>query len=121
MPGAFVNQASMTIVSSGTTAFALSVAVSNFNTFANAGIGGGDIVSYGAIDPGTINSEAGWGVYTSTGSSTGGPSLTRNPLSSTNGNNLVSFSSSATQVFVDVSAADAVQLSLMAHANLGGI
>ncbi len=120
MPGGYHNQARMTIQSSGTTTFALSAAVLPFNTFANAGVINNETVPYGAID-GTANSEEGWGLYLSAGSSTGGPSLTRNVFQSTNGNNPINASSSNTQVFITPSAADLVQLSLAAHANLGGL
>jgi hypothetical protein len=121
VPGGYHNQARMTIQSSGTTAFALAAAVQQFNTFANAGVIDQEVLPYGAIDTSTNNSEKGWGLYSTSGSSTGGPSLTRNVFQSTNSNNLVAFSSSATQVFIDPSVADLVQLSLMAHANLGGL
>lgn len=121
MPGGYHNQARMTVQSSGTGTFALLAAVTNFNTFANAGVINGEVVPYGAIDNGTANSEEGWGLYLTAGSSTGGPSLTRNPFSSTNGGALVNFSSSATQVFITESAADLVHLSVTAHANFGGI
>lgn len=107
----------MTIVSSGTGAFALSAAVSPFGTFATQGVIDQQVVPYGAID--NAFSEKGWGLYSTTGSSIGGPSLTRNPF--TNGGSPVAFSSSATQVFVDPSVADLVQISLTAHANLGGL
>lgn len=117
MPGGYANQARMTIQSSGTTTFALSAAVVPFNTFANAGVIDQEIVPYGAIS--TALSEKGWGLYAATGSSIGGPSLTRNPF--TNGGVAVSFNSSDTQVFIDPSVADLVQLSLTAQANLGGL
>lgn len=120
MPGGFLNQARMTINSSGTGAFSLSAAVAPFNTFANAGATDGMVIAYGATD-GTANSEKGWGVYNTAGSSTAGPSLTRNVFISTNSNNPIQTSSSNTQVFIDPSVADLVQLSLAAHANLGGL
>jgi hypothetical protein len=120
MPGGFHNQARMTIQSSGTGTFALNAAVAPFNTFANAGVIDGEIVPYGALD-GTAGSEKGWGVYNTSGSSIAGPSLTRNVFISTNSNNPINASSSNTQVFIDPSAADLIQLSLTAHANLGGL
>lgn len=120
MPGGYHDQARMTINSSGTTTFSLSAAVSPFNTFANAGVITGETIPYGAID-GTAGSEQGWGLYLSTGSSTGGPSLTRNVTQSTNGNNPISASSSNTQVFINPGVMDLVQLSLTAQANLGGL
>lgn len=119
MPGGFHNQARMSVISVGTGSFALSAAVAPFNTFANAGVVDQEIVPYSAID-GTAGSEKGWGVYASTGSSTGGPSLTRNVFTSTNGNNAIN-ASAATQVFIDLSAADAIHLSRYAHATCGGL
>jgi hypothetical protein len=115
MPGGYHNQARMTISSSGTGTFTLAAAVSPFNTFANAGVADQEIVPYGAID-GTAGSEKGWGLY-----STSGPTLTRNVFISTNSNNPINASSSNTQVFIDPSVADLVQLSLTAQANLGGL
>ena len=114
MPGGYVNQARMTITSSGTGTFTLGVAVSPFNTFATAGVIDGQIVAYSAIDGGT-GSEKGWGVYSATG-----PTLTRNIFTSTNSNNAID-ASRGTQVFIDPSASDLAQLSLTAHANLGGL
>ena len=115
MPGGFANQARMTISSSGTGTFTLAAAVSPFNTFGNAGVVDQQVVPYAAID-GTAGSEKGWGVYSATG-----PTLTRNVFISTNSNNPINASSSNTQVFIDPSVADLVQLSLAAHANLGGL
>jgi hypothetical protein len=119
MPGGYHNQARMTISSAGTGNFALLAAVPPFNTFANAGVVDQEIVPYSALD-GTSNSEKGWGLYVATGSSTGGPSLSRNPFISTNGNNPIN-ASAATQVFIDLSAADAIHLSRYAHASCGGL
>ena len=116
MPGGYANQARMTISTSGTGTFTLLSAVANFNSFANAGVADQQIVPYGAIDTVTANSEKGWGLYSASGTT-----LTRNVFQSTNSNNLVAFSASGTQVFIDPSVADLVHLTLMAHANLGGI
>lgn len=116
MPGGYLNQARMTISSSGTGTFTLLAAVTSFNTFANSGATDQMIVPYGAIDTATSNSEKGWGVY-----SAAGPTLTRNVFTSTNANNPINASSSGTQVFIDPSVADLVQLSLTAQANLGGL
>lgn len=115
MPGGFRNQARMTILSSGTGSFTLGIAVSPYETFANAGVTDQEIVPYSAVD-GTANSEKGWGVYTSSSAT-----LTRNVFISTNSNNPINASSSATQVFIDPSAADLVHLTTMAHANAGGL
>lgn len=108
----------MSIQSAGTGTFALNLAVSPFNTFATAGVVTGTIVPYGMIDITNNVSEEGWGLYSATGSSASGPSLTRNPF--TNGGVAVSVSANA-QVFITPSVADLVQLSLTAHANLGGL
>lgn len=120
MPGGYYNQARMTINSSGGTLspLALGAAVAPFNTFATAGVTDQTIVPYSIID--TINnvSEKGWGLYASAGSSISGPSITRNAF--TNSGTLVVISTQA-QVFIDPSVADLVQLSLTAHANLGGL
>ena len=118
MPGGFHNQARMTISSSGTGTFTLSAAVSGFNTFAQAGVISGEVVPYGAIDTVTNLSEKGWGLYTSSATQT----LTRNVFIATGGGTTpANFSSSGTQVFIDPSVADLVQLSLTAQANLGGL
>lgn len=115
MPGGYHNQARMTVTSSGTGTFTLSAAVLPFNTFAQAGVIDQEVVPYSAIDPSTNASEKGWGVYTSSS-----VTLTRNVFTSTNSNNAIN-ASIATQVFIDPSVADLVHLSLVAHANLGGL
>jgi hypothetical protein len=120
MPGGFFNQARMTVSSSGTGTFALNAAVSPWNTFANAGVADQTIVPYGAMDTSTGGSEKGWGLYSATGSSLSGPSLTRNVFTSTNGNAAVAFSLSA-QVYIDEGAADLAWTAIMAHANFGGL
>ena len=118
MPGGYFNQARMTIASSGGTAstIALGIAVQPFNTFAAAGVQDKTILPYSIIDTNINAVEKGWGIYAATGSSTAGPSLTRNSFTGT----LASISTAA-QVFIDPSVADLVQLSLVAHANLGGL
>ncbi len=115
MPGGFLNQARMTISSSGTGTFTLAAAVAPFNTFANAGVVDGQIVKYSAVD-GTTGSEKGWGVY-----SASGPTLTRNVLVSNNTNNPINANSGTTQVFIDPDTSDLMSLTLTAHANLGGL
>jgi hypothetical protein len=121
MPGGYHDQAWMTINSSGTGTFSLSLAVTGFNTFAQAGVINNEVVPYGAIDTQTNASEQGWGLYLTAGSSTSGPSLTRNPFQSTNGNAPIAASSTGTTVYIIEGAADLVQLSLTAQANLGGL
>jgi hypothetical protein len=115
MPGGYHNQARMTISSSGTGTFTLAAAVQPFNTFNTAGVADQEVVPYSAID-GTAGSEKGWGIY-----SAAGPTLTRNVFISTNSNNPINASSSNTQVFIDPSLADLVQLSLNGHHTLGGL
>ena len=115
MPGGFLNQARMTITSSGTGPFSLGAAVAPFNSFATAGAVDGQIIKYSAMD-GTVGSEKGWGVY-----SAAGPTLTRNVLISNNANAPINASSSSTQVFIDPDTSDLASLTLMAHANLGGL
>lgn len=120
MPGGYHNQARMTIASSGGTAgtIALSGAVTPFNTFANAGVVDQEILPYSIVDTNAGVSEKGWGLYSATASSLGGPNLTRNAF--TNGGALVSISTGA-QVFIDPSVADLVQISLHAQSHLGGL
>lgn len=114
MPGGYANQARMTISSSGTGTFTLAAAVQPFNTFAAAGVVDQEVVPYSAVD-GISGSEKGWGIYTASGTT-----LTRNVFISTNSNNPIN-ASITTQVFIDPSVADLVQLSLTAQANLGGL
>lgn len=117
MPGGYHNQARMTISSSGTGTFTLSAAVLPFNTFAQAGVIDQEVVCYSAIDTVSNTSEKGWGLYSATG-----PTLTRNPFIVTGGGTTpINASSSGTQVFIDPSVADLIQLSLMGHVHLGGI
>jgi hypothetical protein len=115
MPGGYHNQARMSVANTGTGTFTLSSAIQNFNSFATVGVGDQEVVPYGMIDTSINASEQGWGVY-----SVSGTTLTRNVFTSTNGNNAVSISSQA-QVFIDPSVADFIQLSLIAHTNLGGL
>lgn len=114
MPGKYVNQARMNTSTVGTGTLTLTTAVAPFNTFATAGIINNDIVAYSIID-GTANSEKGWGVYTSAGTT-----LTRNVFTSTNGNAAINLSGSA-QVFIDPSAQDLVFLLTSAQAGAGGL
>lgn len=116
MPGGYHNQARMTITSSGTGTFTLGTSVSGFNTFSAVGVADQEIVPYSAIDTAGNASEKGWGLYTASGTT-----LTRNVFTSTNGNAAIAASSSGTQVFIDPSVADLVQLSLNAAATLGGL
>jgi hypothetical protein len=82
----------------GTGTISLGAAVSSFITFATAGVVNGSTVSY-AIEDGS-NREVGTGTYTS-----GAETLTRNVVTSTNSNNLISLSGNAV-VFITGLAAD---------------
>lgn len=92
------NLARMTTATTGTGTITLGSAASKFLSFAAAGVADGDVVSYG-IDDGT-NSEMGWGVYTSSGTT-----LTRNVTKSTNSDAPINLSGSA-QVFISARAED---------------
>jgi hypothetical protein len=115
MPGGFLNQARMSISTTGAGTFTLAAALAGFNTFLTAGAVDQMIIPYSVIDSTANGSEKGWGLY-----SAAGPTLTRNPFISTNSNNPINASSNA-QVFIDPSVADLVHLTLFAHANLGGL
>ena len=82
----------------GTGTVTLGSAVPSFITFATAGVTTGSTVSY-AIEDGN-NREVGTGVYTS-----GAETLTRNVVTSTNSNNLITLSGNAV-VFITGLAAD---------------
>ena len=82
----------------GTGTITLGSASSGFQSFAAAGVANGDKVSY-VIEDG-VNWEVGQGTYTSSGTT-----LSRGAISSSNSNNAINASSSAT-VFLSVLAAD---------------
>lgn len=86
------NLARMSSETTGTGTITLGSAVSGYLSFAAAGVQNGDTVSY-AIKDGS-NSEAGRGVYTSSGTT-----LTRNVLKSTNSDAAINLSGSA-EVFI---------------------
>lgn len=92
------NLARMTTATTGTGTITLGSAVTGFLSFAAAGVGDGETVTY-AIQDGAA-SEIGRGVYTSSGTT-----LTRSVLKSTNGGNAINLSGQA-QVFVTASAED---------------
>lgn len=92
------NLARMTTATTGTGIITLGSAVTGFLSFAAAGVGDGETVTY-AIQDGAA-SEIGRGVYTSSGTT-----LTRSVLKSTNGGNAINLSGQA-QVFVTVGAED---------------
>ena len=91
------NRARMTTTSTGTTTLTLGSAVTNYQTFANAGVSDGDRVNY-VIENGA-NWETGEGVYT-----TSGTTLTRSLLESSTGSLLIL--STDSEVFIDVLASD---------------
>lgn len=82
----------------GTGPMTLGEAVGGFQTFAQAGVPNGGIVSYGASD--TYNWEVGAAPYSSTG-----PSLARGPLFSSNGGAAVNLLLGA-QVWITILAQD---------------
>ena len=100
------NRARMTITSTGTGTLTLGSAVTQYNTFAAAGVANADVVSY-AIEDG-VNWEVGTGTYSTTG-----PTLTRTPSASSNAGAAISVTTSA-QVYVTALAAD-----ILNPANLG--
>lgn len=114
MPARLVNQARMNTNTVGTGTLTLTTAVAPFNTFATAGVLDGNTIAYSIID-GTANSEKGWGVYSSAG-----PTLTRNVITSTNGNAAIALSGTA-QVFIDPSLWDLIFLATSAHTDCGGL
>lgn len=80
--------AAMTTATTGTGTITLGSAVTGALTFAAAGVSNGEIVTYGITDG--ANSEVGWGVYT-----TSGTTLTRTVLASTNSGSAISLSGAA--------------------------
>lgn len=100
------NRARMTVTSTGTGTLTLGSAVTQYNTFAAAGVSNGDVVSY-TIEDGA-NWEIGTGTYTSVGTT-----LSRTPSASSNAGSAISVTTSA-QVYVTALSADIVN-----PANLG--
>jgi hypothetical protein len=96
------NLARMTTATTGTGTITLGSAVSGFLTFAQAGVQDGETVRY-AIKDGS-NSEIGYGVYTSSGTT-----LTRNVLKSTNSDAAINLSGSA-EVIITPAAEDLLRL-----------
>jgi hypothetical protein len=94
------NLARMTTSTAGTGTITLGSAVSGYLSFADAGVTDGVTVSYGIRDG--ANSEAGTGVYASSGTT-----LTRSVTTSTNSNNAISLSGSA-EVYITARAEDII-------------
>lgn len=87
-----VNRAWMSTATTGTGTITLGSAQSGYQTFGDAGVSDGDIVSYTIIDG--ANWEIGTGTYTASGTT-----LTRTVLESSNADSAINLSGSAT-VFV---------------------
>lgn len=103
--------ARMTTATTGTGTITLGSAVTGFKSFAAAGVANGNEVFYGIRDG--ANSEIGYGIYTSSGTT-----LTRNVLKSTNSDNAISLSGTA-EVFIGPFAAVLAQIDAAA-AHLAG-
>ena len=93
-----VNRAKMSTSTTGTGTITLGSAEDGYQTFADAGVANGDVVRY-IIEDGS-NFEIGTGTYTSSGST-----LSRTVSESSNSNNAINLSGSAT-VFVGATAQD---------------
>lgn len=94
----FFNLARMTTATTGTGTLTLGIAQSGSLSFTNAGVSNGDVIAYGISDG--VHSEVGTGVYTASGTT-----LTRSVTKSTNSNNPINLSGSAT-VFITARAED---------------
>lgn len=82
----------------------LAAAVTGYQTFAAAGAVTGDIISYSIQDGAAW--EIGWGTYNSTG-----PTLTRNPIHSSNANAAISMTANA-EVVATIRPADLIAASM---------
>jgi 6,7-dimethyl-8-ribityllumazine synthase len=97
----FVNRAKVSTATTGTGTITLGSAVAGFQTFADAGVTDGDVVSY-VIEDG-VNWEVGTGTYTASGTT-----LSRTVSESSNADAAISLSGTAT-VFVMALAEDIQQ------------
>jgi hypothetical protein len=102
----FFNRARMSISSTGTGTLTLNGGVLGYQSFAQAGIANGDVVSY-TIEDGA-NWEVGTGTYTSSGT-TLSRTVTQSFNGTTYGTSPISVTSSA-QVFITILAADVVSV-----------
>jgi hypothetical protein len=95
------NLARMSTATTGTGTITLGSAVTGWLSFAGSGVSNGETITYAIVDG--VNREIGRGVYTSSGTT-----LSRTVLKSTNSNNPISLSGSAT-VFITAAAEDISQ------------
>lgn len=93
------NRVKVVTATTGTGTITLGAAVDGYQTFAGGGVNDGDIVRY-AIEDGGSNFEIGSGTYTASGTT-----LTRTVSESSNSNNAINLSGSAT-LFLTVLADD---------------
>ena len=99
----FLNLARMTTATTGTGTITLGAAVSGYLSFADAGAADGKIYRYGIKDGAA--SEAGYGTYT-----TAGTTFTRTVRTSTNSNNAINLSGTA-EIFITALAEDFLNVS----------
>ena len=93
-----VNRAKMSTSTTGTGTITLGSAVDGYQTFADAGVSDGDVVTY-VIEDGD-NWEIGTGTYTATGTT-----LSRTVIESNNSDSAITLTGSA-EVFISATAAD---------------
>ena len=102
-----------TTTTTGTGTLTLAGAVTGFETFA-AGIGNSNTTYYAIVLPGTSEFEVGLGTLNSDSST-----LARTPISSSNSDNAVDFSSGTKTIFCTIPASKSVFLDASGNATLG--
>jgi len=102
-----------TTTTTGTGTLTLGGAVTGFETFA-AGIGNSNTTYYAIVLPGTSEFEVGLGTLNSDSST-----LARTPISSSNSDNAVNFSSGTKTIFCTIPASKSVFLDASGNATLG--
>lgn len=105
------NRAKMTTATTGTGTITLGSAASGYQSFAAAGVVDGDVVRY-VIEDGT-NWEIGQGTYTASGTT-----LSRTVLESSNSDNAISLSGSAS-VFISAAAEDVAKIQIDTYTTAG--
>lgn len=105
------NRAKMTTATTGTGTITLGSAASGYQSFAAAGVVDGDVVRY-VIEDGT-NWEIGQGTYTASGTT-----LSRTVLESSNSDNPISLSGSAS-VFISAAAEDVAKIQIDTYTTAG--